>query len=77
MRFANPEFLWLLLALPLMAAYALLLRERDLPTLRFASVEAVPGVEKRKRPLVGTVVLSLFRLATFRAGTGGGFPRSR
>lgn len=65
MRFANPAFLWLLLALPLMAAYAAWFRERDLPTFRFSSVDSVPNVTRKGRPLIGTIVLSALRMLAF------------
>lgn len=44
MRFAHPAVLWLLLLLPVMAAYLWYFRKSDLPSLRFSSNEMVPGL---------------------------------
>lgn len=43
MRFANPEFLWLLLALPAMALYLRFFRAGDVPALRVPTLRALPG----------------------------------
>ncbi len=46
MRFAYPVFLWLLLLLPIMAAYLAYCREKDIPTFRYSSIEHLPGLTK-------------------------------
>ncbi len=45
MRFAAPGYLWLLVLLPLMAAYLHYFREKDLPTFRFPSVSDYAGIK--------------------------------
>lgn len=68
MRFANPEFLWLLLLLPLAAAYLIYLKIHDLPTLRFSSVKKISNDDKNVwrgtgLPITGGLrILALFLL---------------
>lgn len=43
MRWAEPQFLWLLLSLPLVAFYLGFLRRGDIPGFKFSSLKIVPG----------------------------------
>jgi len=45
MRFANPEYLWLLALAPFMATYLFFFRERDLPSFRFSSLSQTTGLQ--------------------------------
>ncbi|MCG3203364.1 MAG: hypothetical protein KCHDKBKB_00020 [Elusimicrobia bacterium] len=46
MRFANPEFFWLLLLLPLLAAYLAFFRENDIPSFQFSALHEETGLSK-------------------------------
>jgi len=48
MRFANPEYFWLLLLVPLMAGYLVFLRKGDIPGFRFSSFQKL-GASKDSR----------------------------
>lgn len=65
MRFANPEFLWLLLLLPAIAAYFYLFRSGDVPSFRFSSFARLHGrgVSFRASGLMALGWLRIFALA--------------
>jgi Ca-activated chloride channel family protein len=63
MRWANPDYLWLLLALPAVLAYLFLFRSDDLPELRFPSTKRVPSDEKETRWDMGVLVQGCLRAA--------------
>lgn len=62
-QFANPEFFWLLLLLPVAALWYYLKRHRLAPTLRMSSLQAfrTPSLLSRLRPLI--YLLRLLALA--------------
>ncbi len=67
MRFADPAYLWLLLAVPVMVVYLVFLREKDIPTLTFSSFASLSnlrkGIELRSWTLVpGTIKIAAFVL---------------
>lgn len=63
MRWANPEYLWFLLAIPAILTYLFLFRADDLPELRFPSTKRVPGEKKERKWDMGVLVLGCLRAA--------------
>ena len=63
-EFANPEFLWLLTLLPMVALWHFFTRKKDTATLTFSSTKAFgkPSVLARLKPLL--YLLRLFALAS-------------
>lgn len=62
MRWANPEYLWLLLVLPVMLGYLLYFRSEDIPELRFPSFKRLPIQNKQQRWDAGVLFLGFLRI---------------
>jgi Ca-activated chloride channel family protein len=62
MRFANPDYLWFLLIVPLVAAYVAFFRANDIPELRFSSLSKVPLGPRKNRWDVGVITLGTLRV---------------
>ncbi|MCB4755794.1 MAG: VWA domain-containing protein [Elusimicrobia bacterium] len=63
MRFANPDTLWFLLFVPLMASYLAFFRAQDLPTFLFSSLKKMGDLAKKQRLDVGLWMIGGLRLA--------------
>ncbi len=63
MRFATPGYFWLLLALPVVAAYLVLLRRDDVPGFRFSSLNRLKAAASLEPFGLGVLTLGALRLA--------------
>jgi Ca-activated chloride channel family protein len=61
MRWANPEYLWLLLLVPAIIAYTFWFRADDLPELRFPSIKRIPAAAPGRRWDYGVITLGVLR----------------
>lgn len=62
MRFADPQFLWFALVLPVMGLYLFFFREGDIPSFRFSNIEKLPEKNQRLAIEIGVFWLGGLRL---------------
>lgn len=63
MRFADPQCLWLLLFLPLIAGYLALFRQNDLPGFRFSSLNRLKSITTKTSLKAEVMAPGLLRIA--------------